>query len=50
MKALHRSRGHRYSNATLFLEDLQRYRHGKVSVTGTLAGKDSPDGTIKTHT
>ena len=33
MKALHRSRGHRYSNATLFLEDLQRYRHGEeVSV------------------
>ena len=33
MKALHRSRGHRYSNATLFLEDLQRFRHGEeVSV------------------
>ena len=33
MKALHRSRGHRYSNATSFLEDLQRYRHGEeVSV------------------
>ena len=33
MKALHRSRGHRFSNATAFLEDLQRYRHGEeVSV------------------
>jgi serine/threonine protein kinase len=33
MKALHRSRGLRYSNATSFLEDLQRYRHGEeVSV------------------
>lgn len=33
MKALHRSRGHRFSNARLFLEDLQRYRHGEeVSV------------------
>ena len=29
MKALHRSRGHRYTNATTFLEDLQRYRHGE---------------------
>jgi serine/threonine protein kinase len=27
MKALHRSRGHRYSKARLFLEDLQRFRH-----------------------
>ena len=27
MKALHRSRGHRYSQARLFLEDLQRFRH-----------------------
>jgi len=33
MKALHRSRGHRYSNTTAFLEDLQRFRHGEeVSV------------------
>ena len=33
MKALHRSRGHRFANATAFLEDLQRYRHGEeVSV------------------
>ena len=29
MKALHRSRGHRFSNVRLFLEDLQRYRHGE---------------------
>ena len=33
MKALHRSRGHRYSSVTAFLEDLQKYRHGEeVSV------------------
>ena len=33
MKALHRSRGLRFSNATSFLDDLQRYRHGEeVSV------------------
>ena len=33
MKALHRSRGHRFSGATAFLEDLQRYRLGEeVSV------------------
>ena len=33
MKALHRSRGLRYTNATSFLEDLQRYRHNEeVSV------------------
>ena len=33
MKALHRSRGHRFSSATSFLEDLQRYRHAEeVSV------------------
>jgi len=29
MKALHRSRGHRFTNATAFLEDLQRFRHGE---------------------
>jgi len=28
MKALHRSRGQRYSNVPKFLEDLQSYRHG----------------------
>ena len=44
MKALHRSRGHRYSNATSFLEDLQRYRHGKSPSTGIPDGKGSPDG------
>ncbi len=33
MKALHRSRGLRYSSASAFVEDLQRYRHGEeVSV------------------
>lgn len=33
MKALHRSRGHRFSNTTAFLDELQRFRHGEeVSV------------------
>ena len=51
MKALHRSRGHRYSNATAFWKIFNGTGMGKKSPsTGIPDGKGSPDGIIKTHT